>query len=210
VAEKTGERQVNDVATLKALADPTRLAIMGALMGSAGEPQTVKEIAAALGEPQTKLYRHVKQLEQAGLIAVAGTRLVSGIVESRYTAAQDSLRLSRELFAVDSAARTDALDAVLATVDRAHSDFRSQVLAGRVDFSAPEDGSAGLPAHISHFVMRLDPERALRLRRQLGEIFSELAAEGNSQAPDAVEVTAFNLLYSPAPAGPTASPTTAG
>jgi DNA-binding MarR family transcriptional regulator len=40
---------------------------------------SVKELAEELGEPQTKLYRHVKQLEAAGLIRIAASRMVSGI-----------------------------------------------------------------------------------------------------------------------------------
>ncbi|OKI24224.1 hypothetical protein A6A07_04855 [Streptomyces sp. CB03911] len=186
---------MNDVATLKALADPVRLAIISALMRSEGEPQTVKELAAALGEPQTKLYRHVKQLEAVGLIAVAGTRLVSGIVESRYVAAQESLRLSREMFSAGSETRTEAVDAVLAAIDLVRDGFRVQVRDGKLDFSAPDDGSAGPPAFVAHFAVRLDPERMVRLRRELGAIFDELAAEERSAAPDAVEVTAFALLY---------------
>ncbi|MFF1953215.1 ArsR/SmtB family transcription factor [Kitasatospora herbaricolor] len=186
---------MNDVATLKALADPVRLAIISALMRSEGEPQTVKELAAALDEPQTKLYRHVKQLEAVGLIAVAGTRLVSGIVESRYVAAQESLRLSREMFSAGSETRTEAVDAVLAAIDLVRDGFRVQVRDGKLDFSAPDDGSAGPPAFVAHFAVRLDPERMVRLRRELGAIFDELAAEERSAAPDAVEVTAFALLY---------------
>jgi DNA-binding transcriptional ArsR family regulator len=196
VVDRVKERQVEDVATLKALADPIRLGIIGALM-SAGEdaPQTVKELSAALHEPQTKLYRHIKQLEKAGLITVAGTRLVSGIVESRYVAAQESLRLSHELFSADSGTRTEALDAVLAAVDLVRDEFRTQVLDGRLDFSAPRDGSDGPPSLFAHFALRLDPDRLVRLRRELGAIFDELAAEGRSTAPDAVDVTAFALLY---------------
>jgi predicted ArsR family transcriptional regulator len=57
----------------------------------------VKELAQHLGEPQTKLYRHVKQLEAAGLIEVAATRMVSGILEQRYRARQRDLRLSAAL-----------------------------------------------------------------------------------------------------------------
>ncbi|MFF1870566.1 ArsR/SmtB family transcription factor [Kitasatospora herbaricolor] len=195
MVDKAKERQVNDVATLKALADPVRLAIISALMRSEGEPQTVKELAAALDEPQTKLYRHVKQLEAVGLIAVAGTRLVSGIVESRYVAAQESLRLSREMFSAGSETRTEAVDAVLAAIDLVRDGFRVQVRDGKLDFSAPDDGSAGPPAFVAHFAVRLDPERMVRLRRELGAIFDELAAEERSAAPDAVEVTAFALLY---------------
>lgn len=44
----------------------------------------MKKLAKHLGEPQAKLYQHVKQLEAAGLIEVAATRMVSGILEQRY------------------------------------------------------------------------------------------------------------------------------
>ncbi|MFI6448612.1 ArsR/SmtB family transcription factor [Kitasatospora sp. NPDC050543] len=195
MVERVKERQVDDVATMKALADPVRLAILGALMGGESRELTVKEIAAALEEPQTKLYRHVKQLESAGLIVVAGTRLVSGIVESRYAAAQDSLRLSRELFAQDSATRSSALEAVFAAMDRVRADFRSQLLKGRVDFSAPGDGSAGPPVVFADFALRLSPHRLVRLREQLGALLEEVAAEGAHAGEEAVDVTLLSLLY---------------
>ena len=66
---------------------------------------SVKELAAELGEPQTKLYRHVKQLESTGLIRVAASRLVSGILEQRYQACQTDLRLGPGLMR-DEAPRT--------------------------------------------------------------------------------------------------------
>lgn len=86
--------------TLKALADPLRLRLLSALMPGSAQAlpvMTVKELAAALGEPQTKLYRHVKQLEAAGLIQVVASRVVSGIVEQRYQACQSDLRFGPEL-----------------------------------------------------------------------------------------------------------------
>src|SRR6476620_2466816 len=66
-------RRVSDVDTIKAMADPTRLAILRTLMDGRGGPARVmsaKELAEELGEPQTKLYRHLKVLETAGLIEV--------------------------------------------------------------------------------------------------------------------------------------------
>ncbi|MFJ6212330.1 ArsR/SmtB family transcription factor [Streptomyces sp. NPDC092296] len=201
--EQAQERQVDDVATLKALADPLRLAILDALMARGSQPLTVKEIAAALHEPQTKLYRHVKQLEKAKLITVAGTRLVSGIVESRYTAAQRSLRLSRDLFSATSAERSEALDALLAAIDRVRGDFRGNFLDGRIDFAAPQDGSAGPTGLFGHFTVWLDPDRLVRLRRRLADVLDKLQAEGDSSGPDAVPVTLLTLLYglSPRPTG---------
>ena len=89
-AEPLAVRTVDDVDVLKAMADPTRMAILAALMRTRRDlpVMSVKELAAELGEPQTKLYRHVRQLEAAGLIRVASTRMVSGILEQRYQAGQ--------------------------------------------------------------------------------------------------------------------------
>jgi DNA-binding transcriptional ArsR family regulator len=87
---------------LRALADPIRLAILSELDRHTPDGElaimSVKELAQHLGEPQTKLYRHVKQLEAAGLIEVAATRMVSGILEQRYRARQRDLRLSAALY----------------------------------------------------------------------------------------------------------------
>ncbi|WP_406113382.1 ArsR/SmtB family transcription factor [Kitasatospora purpeofusca] len=207
------ERRVEDAATLKALADPLRLAILDVLVAAAGTgPLAAKEIAAALDEPQTKLYRHIKQLEKAGLIRVAGTRLVSGIVESRYSPAQESLRLAPEIFSPGSPTRVDAYDAMLAAMDRVRGDFRAAAMTGRVDFS--RDDSGALSGLFSHFTYRVAPERLVRLRGQLAAVFDELHAEGNSAAEDAVDVTLFTLLYGvgPAPAvdaAPASAPTSA-
>jgi len=91
--EPVALRSVASVDMLRAMADPTRLAILSALMERHDDlpVMSVKELAARLGQPQTKLYRHVRQLEAAGLIRVAATRLVSGIVEQRYQANQRDL-----------------------------------------------------------------------------------------------------------------------
>ena len=85
-------RTVTDVDTIKALADPTRLAILRALSRDR-VPKSAKELAEDLDQPQTKLYRHLKVLQEAGLIEAAETRVVSGIVETKYRAAQSSVTI---------------------------------------------------------------------------------------------------------------------
>ncbi|MGW4803352.1 helix-turn-helix domain-containing protein [Kitasatospora sp. NPDC004272] len=189
VVDRMKEREVTDVATLKALADPLRLAVLGVLMKRDPEPASVKEVAAELDEAPTKLYRHVKQLEQAGLVYVAETRLVSGIVESRYRSAQHSLRLSPQVFA-EGGEQPAVLEAVLAAMELVRSEFQRYFLAGRVDMS-PEQ-RAGKFAHAS---FRLSPQRLRRLRERLDEALDEVLAEGDSTGPDAVEATLFALLY---------------
>src|ERR1700757_2392666 len=84
---------IEDVDTLKVLADPVRLRIHFELE----EPRTVKELAAALHMPQTRLYYHVKRLEKAGLIGVVSRRTVSGIEERTYRTTARSTTVSPTL-----------------------------------------------------------------------------------------------------------------
>src|SRR6266699_3542125 len=82
---------VSNIDVLKALADPVRMNLLYALTRGRGmvmPAMSVKELAAELGEPQTKLYRHIKHLESAGLIRAVASRVVSGIIEQRYQASQ--------------------------------------------------------------------------------------------------------------------------
>jgi DNA-binding transcriptional ArsR family regulator len=89
---------IEDVATLRALAEPTRLAILSALLKPPWPKiMSVKELAAELGMSPTRLYRHVRQLEEARLVKVAETRLVSGILEHRYQASGQHVRFGTDL-----------------------------------------------------------------------------------------------------------------
>ncbi len=69
---------------LRLVGDPLRQRLLTAFAQS---PSTVKAVAAALGEPLTKLYHHVDQLEAAGLIRVVGEEKRRGTVQRTFTAA---------------------------------------------------------------------------------------------------------------------------
>jgi DNA-binding transcriptional ArsR family regulator len=74
---------VTDLAQVRALADPLRLRILGAL-GS--KPRTTKQVADLLGEKPTKLYHHIEALERVGLIGLKETRPNRGTLEKYYQA----------------------------------------------------------------------------------------------------------------------------
>jgi DNA-binding transcriptional ArsR family regulator len=184
--EQPGVREIDSVQGLRALADPVRLAILSALDTHApgGELPviSVKELAQHLGEPQTKLYRHVKQLEAAGLIEVAATRMVSGILEQRYRARQRDLRLSAALFRQHAdeteAAVRSAFDAFLTGVfDRAR----------KQDW--PPDGPDGPEKPVLLvFDDRVSPEAAERIRARLEEVTQEIARAEAGDIPVRVAV----------------------
>ena len=75
-----GQVQIGDPETLKLIADPLRLEILSLL----SEPKTAKDLATVLGVPTTRLYYHLRILEERGLIRVVSRRLVSGIEEKTY------------------------------------------------------------------------------------------------------------------------------
>jgi DNA-binding transcriptional ArsR family regulator len=181
--EQPGVREIDSVEELRALADPVRLAILSALdtrvPDGALPVMSVKELAQRLGEPQTKLYRHVKQLEAAGLIEVAATRMVSGILEQRYRARQRDLRLSAALFQrhadESEAAVRSAFDAFLTGLfDRARKEDR------------PPDGP-DKPVMLV-FDGRVSPEAAERIRARVADVTREMAEAEAGDMPVRVAI----------------------
>jgi len=189
--EPSAVREVDTVETLKALADPTRMAILSALTRSPDLPvMSVKELAAKLGEPQTKLYRHVRQLEEAGLIRVAATRMVSGILEQRYQACQREVRLSSTMLRKNIDEAEVALQMML-------DEFRDGVLAAMLRESEER------PVLILS-VNTLAPETAAELRRRLKEVNEWL--DQQPEDPDGVPVNLMVGLYADEPSRSTGSP----
>jgi DNA-binding transcriptional ArsR family regulator len=178
---------ITTVEQLKALADPTRLAILETLMSSrrAVPVMSVKELAEALREPQTKLYRHMKVLESAGLIRVAATRMVSGIAEQRYQACQRDLDFAAGLLRQ----HVDEAEAIMRAVfDRFRSGF---IAAYRASRPSEDDG---LP--LGHTTTLLTgsglrtPEQIATVRAKLSDALA-CFDEGTGDEPGAVPM---NLL----------------
>ena len=94
---------------IKAVADPMRIRI---LFETTYFGRTVKELAALLEVPQTRLYYHVKLLERHGLLRVVERRMVSGIEERRYRSPANGFTIAPGLLgrAVDLGLLTAMLD----------------------------------------------------------------------------------------------------
>ncbi|MHA6760124.1 ArsR/SmtB family transcription factor [Streptacidiphilus sp. PAMC 29251] len=171
-----GLRIVDDIDTLKALADPVRVSVLQLMMGRAGPALrgwTAKELAAELGEPQTKLYRHIKHLEERGLIRVAETRQVSGITEQRYVAAQSDLRLSRDL--LGQPAHTDDTAALFdATIGSYRDRFMSALRSGRIEMDPdlPPEEAYRRPFLLFSDI-RITRDRAVEFRERLEALAAE-------------------------------------
>ncbi|MGW5353552.1 helix-turn-helix domain-containing protein [Streptomyces sp. NPDC004031] len=194
-------REVADVETLKALSDPLRLAILRAMTTDVHAAYRVKDLAGMLDQPVTRLYRHIKVLEAAGLIRVARTRLVSGIQESQYQVAQFALRLGRELLAAPGSAG-EVADAFAVALDGVRDRLVRDVTTGRFRRDPAPDGSPDpLAPVVVALDTRLSPDRAADFRARLAALVEEFnGPEGEDGEAVPVEfLLAFWVPRDPAP-----------
>lgn len=182
------------VEILKALAAPTRLRIMYAL--EVGGPElrvmSVKELAEELGEPQTRLYRHIKVLESAGLIEVAATRMVSGILEQRYRAIHRDLQLGPVAKAAPEAAEA-AVNTMVQMFSQQFFDAYRQGRLPEEEENLPTEEAYRRPKMVISSG-RIAPDRANSIRNELERIVDELSA---AEDPNGVPVNTMIAFYSP-------------
>ncbi len=196
VPELRAVRTVGDAETLKALADPLRLALLTALMRASPEGlrvMSVKELAEELGEPQTKLYRHVKQLEAADLIRVAASRMVSGILEHRYQACQQDLRFGRDLIR-DEGTADDATAVLGSLFDTYRNSFFAAYLQDqRVSPDSPPGPAYRKPV-LSIAEIDVSEARAAELHDRVQELIGELRDPASGEE-GSVPVRALIAFY---------------
>jgi DNA-binding transcriptional ArsR family regulator len=187
------ERIVADVETLKALSDPLRLKILETMVARWREPWTVKELAATLGVPQTRLYHHVELLVDRDLIRPAEQRVVSGIIETRYRVAALSVRLDRKLLAGDGEAVAETSAMISTVLDAAREDLEAALHHAA---TSPDANAADRPL-VNRGQARLSPARAAELRSRLEALLSEFDTD-----PDDADARSYGLLLAlyPVPA----------
>lgn len=178
---------IDDEETLELLADQTRISIIEML----GEARSVTELAEAMGVPRTRLYHHVKLLEEAGLIEVVDTRKAGALTEKIYLAAASSYRPSEKFLA--NARPSQQRDAILGAIFG----------ATRVDFARAleEQGIEGLEEHSDHkrialgrMVFELTPDRLQDLVSELEGLLERYAGMCIDD-PAAIPVAAVTLVY---------------
>src|SRR5512146_1209985 len=104
------ELVITDPEQLKALGDALRLQLLEIMGRRMRHGWSDRELAEATGSSQTRLYHHVNLLEERGLLRVAATQVVSGIVERRYQPAARTFRLDKSLVSgADGAAAVGSL-----------------------------------------------------------------------------------------------------
>lgn len=180
-------RVVNHADALKALGDPLRLRILHVVMGEPARTWSVKEIAAVLDQPVTKLYHHVKQLEQAELIADVESRVVSGIVEHRYQTGQLGLQFDESLFG-SPATRDASIHQAAAFVEESRDELVAFLSQPDADIDA---------VHLSKAYARLTPDEVQAVMKELSRLVDGFSAHKNDPGRDNLPRTAMLFLLHP-------------
>ncbi len=98
---------LQSIEQIRALADPLRVRIIGALTE---EPMTAKQVAVYLDEPPQRTHYHIRELEKAGLLKLVGTREHGGILEKYYRALANGYTVPESL--ISSMSRDEAAAAM--------------------------------------------------------------------------------------------------
>ncbi len=182
------ELVITDPDQLKALGDALRLQLLEVMGRRIRHGWSVKELADAIGTSQTKLYHHVNLLEERGLLRVAGTQVVSGIVERRYQPSARGFRLDKSLVS-----GADGGTAIGRLLDVAVTETRRQVLhsiaRGVID---PSDETPGRRLLLFRNRLRLRPDRVAAFAERLQALMDE---EDAGEEPDAIEHGLLVVFY---------------
>lgn len=171
---------VTDLATLRIVSEPTRLRIVELLRE---QPRTVKALAAALAVPPTRLYYHVKLLEEHGVIRVTATRTVSGILEKTYAATASRLSLDRSLLSPGEALDDEGVEALLTfVIDGAKTEIRNGVARGRIDPANKNVAAGGLTLGRVWFM--LTPDRLAEFDRRIDALLEEFGSRETPTEPE--------------------------
>lgn len=157
-----------DLAQIRALANPLRLRILGALVG---EPRTTKQVAELVGEKPTKLYHHVQAMERAHLVRLVSTRPKRGTVEKYYQATATLFQAGKTAFSVGARTQRRRLDTdalLVALLETAREDLTAY-------FASP-----GADPNLAAGGRLLVGNRSARSRtaamRQIGRVLGKIAA----------------------------------
>jgi DNA-binding transcriptional ArsR family regulator len=186
------EFSVTDLETLKVLADPLRLKIRELMF----EPTTVKQVAAELDMPATKLYYHINLLEKHELIVLVDTRIVSGIIEKHYQVSAFRVKVAKHLLSPDDTRQNTGLTlAAHSFFDGAREDLLQAVRDGVVEWN--DDGERHRGLSLQTGTLRLTEAQAADFYREVEELFTRYTqlSEHQQTSPEARSYRTFYVLH---------------
>ncbi len=177
---------------LKALATPIRLEIIKKLVA----PQTVKTLAAQLEWEPTKLYYHIRQLEEQELIYVVETRIVSGIIEKTYQARAYNYQIGSHLLS-ESEHPDEEIDILLQSLfDLTRKEIKQSVQAG---IFSPQAAPAKENGLLWRSTLYLTPNEFEHFKQKMGALLEEMDALSikNQETAVSAQPAGITVAYYP-------------
>ncbi len=187
---------VDNFETLKAISDPLRIRLMDEinLANDRGELRTVKQLAKVLETTPQKLYYHIHMLEEHGLIRVAGTQVVSGIIEKHYAMQAMRIQVTENLFNTGERSAEKSASAV-ALFDSAAQSTRSDFITLMESSKGEREHLASFDGRWAHFTqerVRLTPSQARAFQARLMALTEAFSAAKDRELEG--EGAVYNLL----------------
>jgi DNA-binding transcriptional ArsR family regulator len=182
--------RLNSMRQVRALSDPLRLSLMAAFAA----PKTTKQVADALGLPPTRLYHHVLELENAGLLELVRTSQKRGTQEKYYRSIGTRFAIDPAVF--EGAAPDAALAQYRTVIGPALETAGNEILESLRMSSSGVPASADrqeLPLLLSQLALTVPRARLKALIEQLERWVAD--ARETSQDDDVVSYGALLLLY---------------
>jgi DNA-binding transcriptional ArsR family regulator len=172
---------------LRALAHPLRLRLLEEF---AGEARTTMQVAAALGEPPTRLYHHVNALERAGILKLARTRQVRGTTEKYFEVARKSFGATRATrFSRGMKGSLQNLAHMM--LEEAGSDLAAAI-------TGPRKALAGSPPLALRVLLNVTPAQLADVRQKLLSLIESIQKECKRQpAPEDTLRWALKVAFAP-------------
>ncbi len=192
---------IDNLETLKILSDPTRLEIMKHIGAEnrRGHLCTVKQAAKLMDVSPTKLYYHIKLLEEQGLIIVGDTRVVSGIIEKQYQVVAHNITLSQNALSTQEGPKDKALEDTLNSIEQvvrnSINNTRTSLITIYEEERAAKEGGPPDRKKVAMSIFRddylLTQEQAINFDNRL----AELGAEFNKFSEQNLQAISEEMLY---------------
>lgn len=186
---------IKDYETLRVMTDPLRAKIFEMLIE---EPLTIRQVAGRLGLASSKLYYHINLLEQAGLIKLVETRMVSNLEEKVFQSTTSCLEIDHKLLYYGKSPNLEGGVQVLTSMlDTTREDVIRSLQARQ---SSLDQGEKPHPRRmiINRDVQNLTEAQVKDFEQKLDALITEFGKSGKREgAKDGTTLYALTLAFYP-------------
>lgn len=182
---------IKDLVTLQVISDPLRLSIFKKISATnqQGGLASARQLSEQLHIPQTKLYYHLKMLEQRQIIEVAETRTVSGIQEKLYRVRAMRIMVAEHLLSSETLDRQSLLAIA--------SNLFQAALEEMQDSAQSPELQTGIVLGLLRKTARMSSSQAQEFNSRLEKLVEEFVDADGSPGGEGVKTYALLLALYP-------------